>query len=398
MKKIIVIKPQPHKVVGNIVTRKCEIERYDEGESVSTQILWFEFDLAIDFPDDKDSDSYLLAILFDAMHENRNIIIKGSVSGKLLSNLVEYQAAWHMCFPRIYQRVEIVADEIRENEMPAHGAVSAFSGGVDSTFTIWRHSQKKWGYRSQDIKLCVMVHGYDVPLSDLKTFEVVQRKASKNLAQLHIPLYVVKTNYRQISKMNWENTFACALVAALNNFKRKTGTCLIGSGHSYNYLDIGVGSSPVIDPLLSSGDFEVIHDGASHTRTQKIEEITEWKTGVENLRVCWEGSHKDRNCGQCEKCLRTMLCFLAIRKEIPSCFPNKHDILKNLLKIKSLHHYIKPLWKEVLLAARENKVDAPWVKVIDKLIYRKPIIDMLFPINSYRRNLVKNISNSFINR
>ena len=39
---------------------------------------------------------------------------------------------------------------------------------------------------------------------------------------------------------------------------------------------------------------------------------------MENLRVCWEGPQRDRNCGVCEKCIRTKLEFLANGLELPS--------------------------------------------------------------------------------
>ena len=72
--------------------------------------------------------------------------------------------------------------------------------------------------------------------------------------------------------------------------------------------------------LFSTDGFRVVHDGAGFSRTQKVQVISAWPAGVENLRVCWEGNRPGGNCGRCEKCLRTMLNFRAVGAGLPSCF------------------------------------------------------------------------------
>ncbi len=397
MERIIQLQPLPHEIDGKTLTRKCRIEWRDGGRVLSHQSLWFEMDAIDDFPEEKDSDSYLLALLFDAMLEKRDIVVKGSVSKKLLSNLVEYQAVWQAWLPDLYTRVEIMADQVREDETPKPGAVCAFSGGVDATFTVWRHSQKKWSHRSQDIKMGAMVHGFDIPLRDAEAFANAKRKASETLMSLNIPICSMRTNYRQIAKVNWEYTHAAALVAALNNLKKQAGVCLVGSSFPYDSLPVPWGSSPIADPLLSSGDFEIMHDGASHNRVWKVAEIAAWKTGVENLRVCWQGSHKDRNCGKCEKCLRTICGFLATGHEIPSCFPNDNDLLKNLKNIKHLSDRTKTFWKGILAAANERDIDEPWVRVVSRLVSKKTIREQILPLDSRRRNLAKKLYRKAMN-
>lgn len=44
---------------------------------------------------------------------------------------------------------------------------------------------------------------------------------------------------------------------------------------------------------------------------------------VDHLRVCWAGANLGENCGECEKCIRTMLNFWAVGEEIPSAFPTR---------------------------------------------------------------------------
>lgn len=342
-------------------------------------------------PEEKDCDSYLLAVIMDAMAEGRDIVVNGSVSLGLLGNLVEYQSAWNKWLPETYSIIDIKVDSVRENERPVSGAICAFSGGVDSMFSVWRHSQGKNSYRSKNIKLCTLVHGFDIPLQNTAAFSNVTQRAITTLDDIGIEIMPIKTNYREISCANWEYAHATALVATLANFKSVAGTCIVGSTYPYNYLTIPWGSTPIVDFLLSSDDFVVIHDGASHTRTEKVDMISEWKEGIENLRVCWEGDLKDSNCGKCEKCVRTKLNFLAIGRPLPNCFDKDDDARIDFKSIVLKHDGVRGDWKQIIDYANRNGIKDAWVQEAKKVIKRKPKIDLFFPKGSIRRLIVKNI-------
>lgn len=62
------------------------------------------------------------------------------------------------------------------------------------------------------------------------------------------------------------------------------------------------------DHLWSTEQCRIEHHGSHLTRTQKIELVAEHQDALDVLRVCWR--HVDRyNCGECEKCLRTMVAL-----------------------------------------------------------------------------------------
>src|SRR5262249_4815661 len=161
--------------------------------------------------------------------------------------------------------------------------------GVDGTFSVWRHARCRNGFRSQNIALCTMVHGFDIPLEEATAYSTAFARARYTLQSLPLPLLPLKTNARQVINVNWEHVVAASLVAALQNFKGMAGTCLVGSSEPYHSLILPWGSNPITDTLLSSGSFAVLHDGASHSRTRKVAEISDWKEGCANLRVCWQG-------------------------------------------------------------------------------------------------------------
>ncbi len=408
----IIIEAQSIKTFGGHHIRSCIIERFNNNLLINQETLWFKFSDQVTPPDDKDSDSYLLAMFMDAMHEARDIVVKGSVSRTLLSNLMEYQSAWHKWLPDQYQIIDVKVDTIREYETPVSGAICAFSGGVDGAFSVWRHSQNKYSYRSQKINMCSIVHGFDIPLSKDDAFMRAKEKAKATLTDIDIKLLPIHTNFREISHISWEHNFASVLVATLGNFKSTAGTCIIGSSYEYDHLRFPWGSTPATDYLLSSDTFNVMHDGASHSRTEKVKELYEWKVAIDNLRVCWEGEN-DINCGKCEKCLRTQANFLVIGKKIPNSFPNTGSTEIDVSRFKQKREiFDSTAWKDILRAAQNNKIQGKWIdetlEIIsgvkenatsDRDIYKTTIgktlsyarkniiLNRIFPLDSRRRKL-----------
>ena len=311
--------------------RSCTIERKDGNRIISSDVLEYELPSSILLPKDNDAEAYFIANILSAMAEKRTLKVHGSVSRTLLSNLTEFRDAWNCWLPDVYHNIDFEATTIDDSiDNKNNGAIAAFSGGLDSTFTVWQHSQKLAGYRSQDIKACVMVHGFDI----FKENEYLSayRKAQETLNSIKIPLSPLRTNYRSIIELNWLHTFGIALASCLNNFKKLCSIGIIAGSWSYNYNYYPHGTNPITDSLLSSSSIKILHDGGQFTRNQKVMGISLWKAGVNNLRVCFSGKEKDINCGKCEKCIRTKLHFEANGFGIPESLPN----LKNGKAIRKL--------------------------------------------------------------
>lgn len=376
----LTLRPQPLITEADFQQRGCLVQglassRRGEGD----RQLWFRFPKDLPAPSDDDCDAYVLALLLDAMRSGHDQMdVQGSVSLELLRNLEELQLAWHKWCPDLYRLVDIRCERVRSADSSVEGAVCAFSGGVDATFSVWRHSQRLAGYGSRDIRMCVLVHGFDIPLSQADAFTRAANRSVATLADLGIPLVTIATNYREMSDASWEHTFTCALVAALSNLRALAGTGIVGSSEPYDNLVIPWGSSPITDHLLSSGGFRVIHDGAGFNRTEKVAVIEGWDEGVNNLRVCWQGEALDSNCGQCEKCLRTRLNFLATGQPQPECFPDT-DLLQDMKRVRLKNAILRSEWRQIYHYATEHGIQAPWVSRIPAVIRRKRLKDYLKP-------------------
>jgi len=66
------------------------------------------------------------------------------------------------------------------------------------------------------------------------------------------------------------------------------------------------GSHPALDPRFSTERTEIVHDGATATRVDKVRFLATRRVALENLKVCYDAD-TEINCGRCGKCVMTML-------------------------------------------------------------------------------------------
>jgi len=182
----------------------------------------------------------------------------------------------------------------------------AFSGGVDSFHTLREHLPSRTGH-PLTVTHAMMVHGYDVPLSDIKTFDSMSAAYGPLLQEMGVSLIYVSTNIREVTgRLNWEMTHGSALAFAGLALGPKIGSFIISSTCSYGDL-IPWGSDPRSDHWLSGADTEIMHFGAHLMRSEKLIALTDWAPIRKGLRVCWEKPSGINNCCRCGKCLRTMM-------------------------------------------------------------------------------------------
>ncbi|MDI4509524.1 hypothetical protein E6P75_04775 [Moraxella osloensis] len=373
-------------------TRSCQIAISNQNNVISNKKIWFEYPIDLPLPDDDNCDSYLLATLLPAMTMKADIVVKGNVSKELLANLTELQLVWHKWLPDSYHIVEIKVDSIRENEVRLPYAVVAFSGGVDAQFSAYRHATGKAGYATKKLKAGVLIQGFDIPLEDAEGFSGATKKAEETLRDLGIDLFKVRTNISRFWSINWEHFFGIAVASVLIGFEKIAGYGILGSSESYEYLVTPWGSHPIIDNLYASNTFRILHDGAGFTRSEKLKFISKWEKGIKNLRVCYAGELHDRNCGHCEKCIRTQLNLILSGNEHPSCF-EKTMHHKDFKYIYLRNDALRREWQSIQSEILNTKQGLKWLSDVNAVLKRKPKIELLFlfPADSKRRAFVKNV-------
>jgi hypothetical protein len=71
--------------------------------------------------------------------------------------------------------------------------------------------------------------------------------------------------------------------------------------------ELGAGRTQPGDYEAFSFGVDLRPDGLGVPRIQKTRAIASWPAAHANLRVCWENRGGALNCGECEKCLRTLV-------------------------------------------------------------------------------------------
>jgi hypothetical protein len=77
------------------------------------------------------------------------------------------------------------------------------------------------------------------------------------------------------------------------------------------------GSHPILDPLWSTGSTRITADRVDVTRLEKVDAMTAHAAHaalLDNLRGCWM---QQRNCGTCQKCVRTIVALQSLGKYEP---------------------------------------------------------------------------------
>jgi len=315
-----------------------------------------------------------------AMHRGEDLHINGPVSESMLESVEGLVASWVNLRPDLYQRIKVTADtEIPDSALPVpprHTAIVAFSGGLDASFTTWRHFTGRAGRRSRNLFAGVLVQGLDMPLCADQAFANACGNAKQTLNSINRPLMAVKTNWRDEVCTEWVMEFGTAVTTCLRIWQGLVDTALVGSDEDYSRLVMPLGGNPLTFAMLSSSGFTVIYDGAEFARTEKAGGISDWEMGMRNLRVCWQGPLTGYNCGICEKCLRTKMNFLASGAPLPPALAGMPTI-SQILGIRVRINFQIVLLNEVYEIAMKNGIKAPWLNALRWTIAKNSLMNGL---------------------
>lgn len=323
-------------------------------------------------------DGFMFAILLEAMMIGDDLFIHGPVSSAALRNAALFCEAWHNMMPDTYALINIEAASIIPNHKinPQNDhAISAFSGGIDGIFSALRHTAKDLGTGSHNLTHVLMVHGLDIPSDNIEGFKVLQQRVAPIYQSLGLKKINVWTNMRPLTHQHWEMSFSAQLAACLHLLSGSFQYGIIGSSEPYSDMVLPWGSNPATNYLLSGASMEMVHDGAGYTRTEKVKRVSKHEPGVKFAKFCWEGE-PGKNCGICEKCIRTRLNFLAAVNEAhPACFDQPFELDKiEALTLKNKAIYTE--FKSILRYADRHHRSGPWMDKLRQLVYRHmPLYD-----------------------
>jgi hypothetical protein len=351
---------QEPRVVGDDIV----LSSVFEGPRTGRSELWYKIPGSSQSLITNHFDSFVVANIFLIMQEGGLCHVHENVTFTLLRNLTEFQTAWASWRPEKYRFAQIVADGMAECAAPpAQSCIAAFSGGIDSTFTMFRHRLDKCEQHwRRNIEAGVFVHGFDIPLSQEDAFLRACERMRDTLETVGCNLITMSTNLQALN-IEWDDTHIAGIASSLMLLSGRYSEGLIASGSSYHKLLIPWGSNPITDHLLSSKHFQIVHDGAGYTRIQKRENIRAWPEGFHNMRICFSAEKRDENCGQCSKCLTDILHMRILQKEIPKSFPHTSDSAIKNLQVRNdgeLNGF-----DSLVASARKRGISDNWVNILD---------------------------------
>lgn len=358
MPKQIHLYPVGWKRTGAQVSVRARLER-DDARTVS---LYYSVPTEYESLLTESVDPFVVAAIFLAMRRGAQLWVHAPVSLSLLQNLEEYQHVWSTIRPDYFRAVEICAEGHEESPSANDFAVLAYSGGLDSNFSAWRHATGNAGRSTQKLKAAVMVQGFDIPVEEPQMFARALANSRRMLDSIGVDLIPMVTNFQSLVPL-WILSHGAGLASALMMLRSGFGVGMIASSSTYDALYPLLGSNPISDPLLSSQGFKIIHDGAAFSRTDKARALAKWEEGQRYMRVCHRNPERDRNCCRCDKCIRTMLNFRAAGLPRPPCFERDVSLWEIATRGpvgRNKHRFIK----ETLDNARQNQIAGSWVTLL----------------------------------
>jgi hypothetical protein len=260
----------------------------------AAQTLWYRTSAG---PLAEASEPFLVAALLPCARLGVPLRSMGPISRRLDENLTTIQEIFHV-WDRRYHTVPVTAP-LRgpgPSTTSARPTACFFTGGVDSFYTLLKHRQ--------EIDLLVFVHGFDIPLGQGALRERVSAKLREVAAVLGKELLEVETNIRPCTGryVSWEDFHGAALAAVALALAPHVRRIFVAASRCFADLSPW-GSHPLVDPLWSTEDVAIVHDGCEATRLEKTRRIVECEAVRRTLRVCWENPRGMYNCGRCTKCL-----------------------------------------------------------------------------------------------
>lgn len=282
-------------------------------------------------------DPFLVASIFAIAPTGGQVKVHGRVSASLLRNLIDFCNTWRAWCPNEFAVSVIDADRETEDESAGGGeSICALWGDLHSLYSVYRHrieqkdSQKKIG-------ACLLVNGHHIRFAESDRFEKFAGKYSNLLETVDTKLISIESNFRTLNG-EWKFTNGAATAAALMLFKRRFSGGLIPGVFPYSGLRLPYGSNPITDSFLSSSSFEISHDSAHLSASQKLAALRNWLTAYQDIRVCSEDG-RETNCGACIDCISTWLYAAAHNMTPPLSIPEP-----NPEKVAALAKDHSPSW------------------------------------------------------
>lgn len=299
-------------------------------------------------------DAFLAASLSPALWAGESRIrVDGEVCPELLENLQVVSRFFQHWFKL---RNDVARVEARPRSHPVDRVGSGraaffFTGGLDSLAAL---RANRIGFPREhpgSLKDGIIVYGLEV--EDEQPFSYVLKALTELAKEAELTLVPVSSNVRCLNPdwTFWYNAhMGPVLCAVAHAFGRRLSSATIGTDYDVPHV-VPHGSHPLVEPNFSSHTLKIKCDGLTMSRLAKARLVAEWTPALHNLRVC---NKPDRyqpgrlNCGECEKCIRTMLELLAVGAFDRAPVFVRRELSAELINTLYMAPAVEPYYEELI--------------------------------------------------
>jgi hypothetical protein len=260
--------------------------------------IWFRFPAQFAPEGELDASPFLPHALPWCLRRGEPLTIEGPVSVRLLDAVGEIMRVYGSFFPGSMRHPVRVEAEPRVPGLGRDLTASLFTRGIDSWFAVLSAMEDPQ-LRPPISHVVYLPAGPEHWTSERRDARVdgIRRAA----ARVGLDLIRLDSN---IKEHFGRGQFSMALVLGFKNVLLPSDDMRAGLRAK--------GLHPFLDPRFSTERTELHHYGDA-SRWQKTERVARLPAALETLAVCkYDDLEADRNCGRCEKCLRTMLALHAV--------------------------------------------------------------------------------------
>ncbi len=308
-------------------------------------------------------EAFLTACILPAMRaRERRVRIEGAVCPRLTAGVTQAIGVLRRLHGPPRGPVTVEPTEGWRAIVPRRPARSAFffTGGVDSSDLFRRNRLAHPVEHPESFADGLSTFGHLCPTEGrtMRWNEASGEVLASIAKKQEFALTRVRTNVWELAPdvgFLAEESLASALAASAHVFRARWSAITIASSRDAAHERLR-GTGPLIDPLFGSGALELRYDSSPATRLERLQAVAASPRGLlEDLIVCLAFPTPPQiNCGECEKCVRTMTSLVAIGAlERARRFPHR-DVSPERVRAVAIGEHDADYWRDLLplLAAR----------------------------------------------
>lgn len=302
-----------------MIIQNYQLTTLEDRTRVSCQIVgagtvYFEFDSKYSSYISEKScyDALMIIMLPYVMKIHEPLIIKGIVSEKLYYNL-RYVMKLISITVGNCRPVQVKVDGFESSVTRTEECIgTGLSCGVDSLSCLEDHyfdSSCLPGF-----KLTHVANLHTGGSNNLQQYRTRLKNITRFIEKTDLNLLKVESNITQFCKFKHLTIHPLRTGGTILLFQNLFKKYYYSSAYSYSQQAGKMASlshvDPILIPLLSTENLEMISFGCQYTRTEKLLKVSKNPLSYSHLDVCVDGNfalkEKRINCSRCMKCLRTM--------------------------------------------------------------------------------------------